>query len=90
MHSLVRVHATSLILTSNWLTVSLSSPTEAVSDREFLGNGEWPVGPASTVSPESISIPSPPVEGVDHAPKMVYRMTARPRGMGNLVSSVKY
>lgn len=61
---------------------SLSSPTESLSEREFLGNGEWPVGPAASVSPGSISIPSPPVEGVDNATKMVYKMSARPRGIG--------
>ncbi len=57
-------------------------PTEAFTEREFLGNGDWPVGPAPVVSQESISIPSPPVEGVDNATKMVYRMSARPRGIG--------
>ena len=59
-----------------------SSPTESISEQEFLGNGKWPVGPAPSASPESISIPSPPTEGVDHAPKLVYKMSAKPRGVG--------
>jgi hypothetical protein len=58
------------------------SPTGSFDEREFLGNGEWPVGPAASVPPEQISIPSPPVEGVDNALKMVYKMSARPRGIG--------
>lgn len=61
----------------------LHSPTESLTEREFLGNGEWPVGPAPSVSPGSASIPSPPTEGVDNAQKMVYKMSARPRGIGN-------
>ena len=60
-----------------------SSPTESFNEKEFLGNGEWPVGPSS-VSPGSVPIPSPPEEGVDNAPKMVYKMSAKPRGIGNI------
>ena len=70
-------------LTYSPLLASLSTPTEPVSEREFLGNGEWHVGPA-TISSGSISIPSLPMEGVDHAPKTVYRMSSKPRGMGKL------
>ena len=67
-------------------TVGLASPVESVSGQEFLGNGEWPTGPSSAVSPGSISVPPPPMEGVDHAPKMVYRMSGKPRGLGKVDS----
>ena len=69
---------------SRLLYVVRRASTESISEKAFIGNGEWPVGPAASVSPESISIPSPPLEGVDHAPKMVYKMSSKPRGIGNI------
>lgn len=68
------------------LSGSLPSPTQSENEKEFLGDGKWPVGQASPVSPQSYTIPPPPTESVDHATKMVYKMSSRPRGMGMLIS----
>ena len=60
------------------------------SEKEFLGNGEWPTNSAAPIPKDSISIPLPPMEGIDNAPKTVYKMSARPRGIGNLINTIHF
>lgn len=60
-------------------------PIPAEAERELLGNGEWPYPLSSGSTSQNVSIPPPPQEGVDHAPKMAYKMTSRPRGIGKLL-----
>ena len=57
---------------------SIPSQTE----QELLGNGEWPFARRSSESGPSVPIPPPPVEGVDAGKKDVYKMNAKPRGVG--------
>lgn len=63
-------------------------PIPAEAERELLGNGEWPYPLSSGSTSQHVSIPPPPQEGVDHAPKMAYKMTAKPRGIGKLFTVV--
>ena len=57
------------------------APVTAEVEKEFLGNGAWPFSTSSAPS-QPPEIPPPPEEGVDHAPKTVYKMSSRPRGIG--------
>ena len=50
----------------------------AEDEKEFLGNGEWPY-PSASHATSPTTIPLPPQEGVDNAPKITYRMSSRPR-----------
>jgi len=60
-------------------------PIPAENEREFLGNGEWPYPLASSHAAQHLPIPPPPEEGVDHSPKMAYKMTSKPRGIGEFI-----
>ena len=67
-----------------WLGRPAHPPIPAETERELLGNGEWPFPRRSSVSEPSLPIPPPPIEGVDAGKKDVYKMNAKPRGVGEL------
>lgn len=54
---------------------------------ELTGNGEWPFGMATAQTGAAVAPPPPPQEGTDHAPKIVYRMSSRPRGIGLVINN---
>ncbi len=60
------------------------APVDATMEKEFLGNGEWPFKTQSSVLSDPPQILPPPQEGVDAAPKTVYKMSSKPRGIGKL------
>ncbi len=60
------------------------APVDATMEKEFLGNGEWPFKTQSSVRSDPPQILPPPQEGVDAAPKTVYKMSSKPRGIGKL------
>lgn len=62
------------------------APVTAEVAKEFLGNGEWPFKQATALSGPP-AIPYPPQEGVDHAPKTVYKMSSKPRGIGVVINN---
>lgn len=60
------------------------SSSYQVASREFLGNGDWPV-PMATLS-SGTELRSP-VETTDFNPKLAYKMTSRPRGVGIIINN---
>ena len=64
---------------------SISAETK----KEFLVEGEWPYESQMQSLPSaSMPIPPPPVEGVDTGKKDAYKMTSKPRGLGETLVSL--
>ena len=51
-------------------------------EKGLLGNGEWPFEHQSANSLPLQPIPQPPAEGEDYDKMDAYKMTAKPRGLG--------
>ena len=52
--------------------------------KEFLGNGSWPSSPTDPVPPvDTLSL----VDATDFNPKMVYKMTTKPRGVAIIINN---